>query len=539
VSGRRSAAAGLALAFALAVAPGCAGGPGGEGGFQPFKALVPDIGIEQERLVGAQADEQIRAQLTERGLLIDDPEVVGWINDLGDAIVHTLSDRNFQYRFRVIREDSLNAFALPGGYIYFHSGTVLEAHDLDELVGVMAHEIAHSRRHHWARGVEANALPDMIAGLVGAGLSVATGEVAPILIAQGVSQGLRLSYTREFEAEADQVGTAFMVRAGYDPLGMAVFFERLVAKQGRPGYPIPPYLRSHPRAEVRAQDAVERARQTTVPGHEDPALRARFRDIQARLGLLVLQKRTTLRPELPTPDRAAVEAALDTAEGQIAAGDRADALQTLADAEAREPYDPRLPFRSAELLEEDERRQEAIDAYTRAMRLDPTRAVVHFRLGRLHRALGHDARAVFHLEQAQGRFVRPGPLPKETARMLERLTFPLLLESGLSDGESGLAADTPVGGAVEEFPADAKRLVWWGKVGPAWADRREDLELRWLDPLGKEVLRGPAETKSKRIAYAEFEPEAGALAPPGIWQVEAWLDGERAGRTTFRVAAPR
>ncbi len=516
----------------------CAATTGDDGSFQPFKALIPDISVEQERLVGAQADAQIRAQLIERNLLVDDPEVVGWINDLGNAIVQHLGDRNFQYRFRVLREQSLNAFALPGGYIFFHSGTILEAHDLDELVGVLAHEIAHSRRHHWARGVEANAMPDLIAGLVGAGLTAATGEIAPLIIAQGVSQSLRLSYTREFEAEADQVGTAFMVRAGYDPLGMAVFFERLVAKYGRPGRSIPPYLLSHPRADVRAQDAVDRAEKTTIPGKEDPALRARFRDIQYRLSVLVAEERTTLRPELPTPDRAFVERTLTLAEERIEADDLPGAASVLREAEAREPYDPRLPFRLAEILEQEEAWSEAVAAYTRAMNLDPTRAVVHFRLGRAHRKLGNDARAVFHLEQAQSRFVRPGPLPKETARMLKRLTFPLLLKSGLSDGVTGAAADTPVGGAVEEFAPDPRVLVWWGEVDPAWNDRREELEIRWLDPVGAEVHRGVTEKKGKAVALHRFEPPPGTVTRAGIWQAEVWLDDERADRTTFRVAAP-
>ena len=531
----------LAAAALLTISgAGCAGGGNGGGedesaGFNPFAALVPNISVEQERVVGAQADAQIRAQLVERGLLIDDPIVAGWINDLGQSLVAELGDTNFQYHFRVIQEDSLNAFALPGGYIFFHSGTILGAHDLEELVGVLAHEIAHSRRHHWARSVRDNAIPNLVANLVGIGLTAATGEAAPMIVAQGVSQSLQLAYTRELEAEADQVGTAFMVRAGYDPMGMAVFFERLVAAHGRPGAQIPPYLLSHPRADVRAIDAAERARQTTIAGTENPALRARFRDIQARLGLLAQRKRTTLLPELPPPDRAFVESALQEAKRLAADGDEAAAIARLTTAEEKEPNDPRLPFHAAELHESRGDLDAAVAAYHRAMVLDPTRALLHFRLGKTHRALGDDGRAVFHLEQAQQRFTRPGPLPDETARMLKRLTFPVLLASGMTDAAGNLHAKMSEDDAVDVFPADAEDLIWWGRVDPAWNDQREELEARWQSPSGEVVHRTPTTKGPAGIAVARLEGDARTDLRPGIWRVELWLDEEPAGRTTFRV----
>ncbi len=528
---------GRALALALvgalsALAPGCVTNDQGDAVFDPLSMLMPEISVEQERLVGNQADSQIRAQLAERGLLIDDPYVVGWINELAQSMVQHFGEQKFPYRIRVIREKSLNAFALPGGYIYFHSGTILEANQMDELVGVMAHEIAHSRRHHWARGVRDNAIPQLVSTLVGAGLSVATGEAAPLLVAQGVNESLRLAYTRELESEADQVGTAFMVRAGYDPMGMAIFFERLVAKQGRPGFALPPYLFSHPRAEVRAEDAVARAETTTIAGQEDPRIRAGFREAQLRLGLLVAKERSTLLPELPTPDRGLVAAALSAA-GDIADPDQA--IGILSEAEAQEPFDPRLPFRQAELLEEAGRLDDAVAAYSRTLALDPTRALVHFRLGRGYRSLEQNARAIFHLEQAQSRFVRPGPLTRETERLLKRLTFPVFIDSGVADPEASGEADSPVGRTTEAFPADAAILGWWGRVDPAWVDERKDLEIRWLDPIGEIIHQAGAKEAAKAHAVSRWKRGDAPALRAGIWQVEAWLDEERVGRTTFKV----
>lgn len=236
----------------------------------PLQRLV-EVTPAQERTMGAQLDAFVQENL----VLIDDPMVLALMNDLGQSLVRHVEPQPFVYRFRVVVDPTLNAFAGPAGYIYFHTGLILTAGSVDELAGVMAHEIAHAKRSHVARSIERATVPDLLAKLVGMGVAVAAEAPEALMAAEGLSASLQLAYSRELEAEADEVGTAFLVRAGYDPMGMAVFFERLGAEKAPDlGFEIPPYLMSHPQVGSRMDAAVERARNTTLRGEADPKLRA-------------------------------------------------------------------------------------------------------------------------------------------------------------------------------------------------------------------------------------------------------------------------
>jgi predicted Zn-dependent protease len=524
---RRPLAGALALALAAALACTTAGG-GGMG-----NPLKPNITADAERRMGDGADTELRAVLP----LIDDPVVLGFLNDLGQSLVRHLEPQPFVYRFRIVQDRTLNAFALPGGYIYFNTGTILAAKDIDELAGVMAHEIAHAKRSHVARMAEKSAIPSLLAALLGIGAAVATGDPAAAIVAQGVSQSMQIAFTRENEVEADSVGTVFMVRAGYDPRGMASFFDRLLAqRESRPGFQIPPYLYSHPRTEQRLEGAIARARATTITGKADPALAASFPDVQARLAMLMMEKRTTMPSFRPAPDTKVTSPALARAEQLVQAGDRAGAVEVLAAAGREEPNDPRVAFREAELLAELDRTPEAIAAYRRALRLDPEVALSYYRIGQLYQKQGDRVNAVFYLEQAERRFEAGGLLEKQTRERINRLTFPLFSRSGTSDGSEPTGGDaTPVGAARDEFRVASERVAWFGELAPEWAERAGGLTLRWLDPSGAEVQRDDKlKRRGRRIVVAELAP-SGGLAKPGIWQIEVLLEGERADRTTFRV----
>ena len=537
-SAHRNAAGGALLALLCA----CSGGGGGSSAPQQNVLQAPGAtpSVAREREAGFKADSDIRAKLRAQGRLIDDPLALGFLNDLGQSLVRHLEPQPFVYRFRIVKDPSLNAFALPGGAIYFNSGTILEANDLDELAGVMAHEIAHSKRHHWMRRQKATALPSLVTQIVGIGLAAATGDVAPLVVAEGVNQALRLKHTREFEEEADTVGTAFMVRAGYDPLGMAVFFDRLNSGKDRPGYTLPPYLYSHPRSEVRALDAVERARSTTIPGSVDPKVRNGFRPAQLRLALLVDQGRTTLQPNLPAPNRALADASLNEARRLAESGDGLAAAAVLQSAERREPNDPRLPFRRGELLAAAGHSADAIAAYRRALELDPNTALAHYRLALALKELGERGDAVFHLEQAQGRLNRQGALLHSVEAELLRLIFPVVRRAGLVAGGQDIRnIPTLVQRSREQFDADAGRVVWWAEIEPQWKERRSEIEVRWIDPGGAVVAQGKVAHDSSNYTFAALDPPPGGEARRlGIWQAEAVLDGERIVRKAFRITPP-
>lgn len=521
------------LSVALLLAAACARGGIGN----PLQRLTK-VTVEQERNTGAQADAQLQQILP----LIDDPVVLGFVNDIGQAMVQTIEPQPFIYRFRVVRNAELNAFALPGGYIYFHSGTILRSGSIHELAGVLAHEIAHVQARHHARRSEKALLPNLLAGIAGIAATIATGEAAPLIVSQGVNVALQLRFTREFEVEADDLATTFMARAGYDPEGLARFLERLVAEQERSErmlelarVEVPPYLYSHPDAESRSGTARSRAERLTVTGSLDPELPRSFHAIQARLALLVETGQTTLRAPATTPDRSLTDPLLAEADRLSRASKRGEALARLAEAEKLEPYDPRVPFRSGELLGEMDRPRESIAAYRRALALDPGVALTHLRIGLAHQELGDRVNATFYLEQAVRRFERGGALHARATQALERITFPVVDEAGLADGSRAAGGDTLAGHSREEFRRGDTAVVWWARISSRYMGRRDAIEVRWTDPGGRIVQERRVDGGRRPHVTSSLALDEERVSQAGIWRVEALLDGDLIDRRTFRV----
>ena len=181
---------------------------------------------------------------------------------------------------------------------------------------------------------------------------------------------------------------------------------------------------------------------------------------------------------------------------------------------------------------------EAAGAFERAVALDPSTALTHYKLGETLYELGEQGRAIFSLEQAEGRFSRPGPRAKRTHKMLKRLTFPVVTKSGLSDGVTQDAdIDEPEVRSVDAFPPRASERVYWARIERAWREEAYAMEVRWLAPGGAvEHTNDALHTSRDGFVYARWTPDARTAAQPGIWQVELWLDEERADRKTFRVA---
>ncbi len=488
------------------------------------------VSVYDERSLGYEADQTLQDNL----VLIEDALVLSMLNDLGQSLVATLGEQPFTYRFRVLVDPSLNAFALPGGAIYFHTGTILNAGSLDELAGVMAHEIAHVKAHHYARRAEAAAIPGLLAQLAGVLATAATGQAEPLVIAQGVNVALQLSYTREHEAEADTLGATFMARAGYDPLGAVRFFERLMATRNLPSIELPPYLYSHPAVESRIEVGIERAERLTVTGTRPPDLDRAFRAAQFRLAQMVELRRTELKETVGARDPAA-DALLARAAAAADQGDTAAALANLEQAGLAHPADPRIWFRQGELLAKQERHEEAVVAFRRALRLDPEVALNYYHLGLAHKELGHTVQATFYLEQAARRFEGRGNLPQRAQATVRRLIFPVVGRAGLADGARTASADTPAGRSREAFDARDDRVTWWAWVEPDYIDRRDEIQVRWIDPSGSVVDEGTAARLRRPQASAELLLTPELTRRHGIWRVEASLDDEVVDRRTFRM----
>ncbi|HVK54998.1 MAG TPA: M48 family metalloprotease, partial [Burkholderiales bacterium] len=228
---------------------------------------LPDLGdtseaalpIRQERALGQQIMREVR---TDRSYL-DDPELTAYLQSLGMRLVRATPASGQEFEFFVIMDPSLNAFALPGGFIGVHTGLILAAQNESELAGVLGHEVAHVTQRHIARiiaGQKTTLLTSLAALAVAilAARSNAQVSQAAIATAQASAIQNQLDFTREHEREADRVGLQTLAAAGFDPSGMASFFERLQRATRPVESNAPSYLRTHPLTIERIADIENR-----------------------------------------------------------------------------------------------------------------------------------------------------------------------------------------------------------------------------------------------------------------------------------------
>src|SRR3990172_9659462 len=214
-----------------------------------------------ERSIGEAAMRDIRFRDPS---YLDDPELADYINSLGHRLTAVNPDARLDFEFFMVQDNTINAFAMPGGFVGVHTGLLLAAQSESEVASVLSHEIAHVTQHHIARmlGKQAQMSVPTIAALVVAVLAarsnpqVAQGAMAAITAGNIQSQ---LNYTRDFEREADRVGYQTLDRSGFDVHAMPKFFERL-QKFGRLyENNAPAYLRTHPITSERIADMENRA----------------------------------------------------------------------------------------------------------------------------------------------------------------------------------------------------------------------------------------------------------------------------------------
>ncbi|WP_261835669.1 beta-barrel assembly-enhancing protease [Vibrio ishigakensis] len=228
---------------------------------------LPDIGtaagatltIDQENNYGDAYMRLLRASQP----VINDPVLNEYINALGYRLVANADDVKTPFTFFLIRDRNINAFAFFGGYVALHTGLFLHANSEGELASVVAHEIAHVTQRHLARRMEdqARKTPLTIAALAGSILlAIAAPEagIAAITATQAGAIQSSINYTRSNEKEADRVGMNTLIKAGFDPHAMPMFFGRLADEYRYASKP-PPMLLTHPLPEDRITDSRARA----------------------------------------------------------------------------------------------------------------------------------------------------------------------------------------------------------------------------------------------------------------------------------------
>ncbi|MBE0614745.1 MAG: M48 family metallopeptidase [Burkholderiales bacterium] len=191
----------------------------------------------------------------------DDPEATEYLNALGNRLVSNSQDARQDFEFFLVKDATLNAFALPGGYIGVHTGTIVSAQSESELAAVLAHEIAHVTQHHMARMVSkegqlsAAMLASMALAILARNSQLGSAAAA---IGQAGAITAQIGFTREFEREADRIGFPILEKSGFDVRAMPEFFLRM-QKVGRLyENNAPAYLRTHPVTTERIADAQNR-----------------------------------------------------------------------------------------------------------------------------------------------------------------------------------------------------------------------------------------------------------------------------------------
>lgn len=230
---------------------------------------LPDLGDTsaatispaQERRLGEDFMRNARRSLN----LSDDPELNGYMQAVGQHLLAQVETSYRDFRFFMVNDPSINAFAVPGGFIGIHSGLLLATQNEAELASVLAHEITHVTQKHIPRLIEESqrttlpALAAILASILLASAGSGQGAQAGLVITQATLAQRGLNFTRTFEEEADRIGMSALARAGFDPNGMPSFFERLQMLNRHSETNLPEFLRTHPVTSDRISDARNRA----------------------------------------------------------------------------------------------------------------------------------------------------------------------------------------------------------------------------------------------------------------------------------------
>jgi len=235
--------------------------------------------LDKQVMWGKQFSEQVE----QTSKVIRDPVVNEYINRLAQNIVRN-SDAKVPFTVKVLDDDTVNAFALPGGYFYVFSGLILAADNESELAGVMAHEIAHVAACHAAReqtrGQWANfaSIPLIfVGGGLGYGIYEAMGIAVPLTF---------MKFSRGFEADADYLGVQYLYNSGYDPKGMPDMFEKLAALEKKKPGALSKAFDSHPQTPDRIEKTQSEIAQILPPKDQYVVDTSEFQDVKSRLAAL-------------------------------------------------------------------------------------------------------------------------------------------------------------------------------------------------------------------------------------------------------------
>src|SRR5882672_9587947 len=406
-----------------------------------FAQNLPDLGSAGDSVLSPQMERRLGESIV-RDIRFREPAYLG---NLGAQLTQVTAGARHDFEFFALRDPAINAFALPGGFVGVHTGLINAADTESELASVLAHEISHVTQRHIARmiGQQQQMQLPVMAALAAAILfgrsrpDLASGAIAA---AQGGAVQAQLSYSRDFEREADRVGLQALNAAGFDARAMAVFFEKMqrsarVSDDGS----VPGYLRTHPVTTERIADAQNRAASMPYRQHLDSQefqlVRAKLRadagearDAVEHFDSSIREKRyaseaaahyglasALLRARRAREADAEVERLhaaggsdpmIETLAARVkqALGEPAAAAALLAAARVRHPYSNPVLYAYAAALQDTGRNAEALALLAEPLRLHPRDYRLYALQSKTYAALGkrllqHHAQAEFYVLQ--------------------------------------------------------------------------------------------------------------------------------------------
>ena len=249
--------------------------------------------IEKEIALG----KQMALEVERQARIVEDPVIAEYVNRVGQNLVRN-SDAKVPFTIKVLDDDEINAFALPGGFFFVNTGVLLNADNEAEMAGVMGHEIAHVAARHGTRQATRSELAQY-----GTLPLIFLGGMAGYAIYQGAGMAVPLGFlkfSRGFEAEADKLGLEYIYKAGYDPTAFVDFFEKIESQEKKKPGAMSKLFSSHPPTEERIKSSQQSIERYLKARPEYVVNTSEFEDVRGRVVAMHNRRQTEV---VKDPDR--------------------------------------------------------------------------------------------------------------------------------------------------------------------------------------------------------------------------------------------
>ena len=237
---------------------------------------------------------QLAGEVERQAKIVDDPAIAEYVNRIGQNLARN-SDVNVPVTVKVIDDPQVNAFALPGGFVFVHTGLLLKADNEAEVAGVLAHELAHVAARHGTRQASRGQIANLasiplvfMGGWGGYAARQAAGLAVPLTF---------LKYSRNFEREADLLGLQYLYKAGYDPAAMVDFFEKLEAMEKEKPGTMAELFRSHPITSERVKHTQKNIQDLLKGQPQYVVTTSEFGEVKGRLQQMVARRKANPKGE--------------------------------------------------------------------------------------------------------------------------------------------------------------------------------------------------------------------------------------------------